>query len=196
MLLVLGNGTLQGSSMKKYFFPIFITALGLFTAYVFYALWHSEELSPPKKVKQTKTNMEQDHSMGNMTSQRSSDLTVPDASMSQQVEEHMVEEELSKEDISSKTPEQLQAQTDEVYESLTPENHEETMEAAAEAFEQLDTYVEELDAQLAQEEQDVQESMENVEEESVADDLSTDDDMQIPENEEEVNMEQEDVNNL
>ena len=32
--------------MRKNIFPIFITSLGLFTAYVFYALWHTDEVNP------------------------------------------------------------------------------------------------------------------------------------------------------
>lgn len=190
--------------MKSYIFPLFITLLGLFAAYVFYALWHSEEVNPPKALETSKKNIVED--LANKEIIPKSTLTVPEASLetrSQEVDEKEMQEMMGKqEDIPNLTPQQMQVQTQAVYDSLTPEDYEETMEEATVAFEQLDTMVEEQDAKLAEEMQTVEASQEALADEPMEDEAPMEEipqeeiEMSVPENEEEIDMANEDVNNL
>ncbi len=195
--------------MKSYFFPLFITILGLFTVYIFYALWHTEELNPPKIVeKQQEKTVEDlsdkaivpkiDHPHSSIAMKNTAHTSV----QSVKEPEMQKDEEMDKEtDVPNLTPQQMQTQTEAVYDALTPENYEETMEEAAVAFEQLDTMVEEQDAKLAEEMQAVEEAQEASANEPMDDETPVEEssqeeqtEMSVPENEEEVDMENEDAN--
>lgn len=184
--------------MKPYIFPLFITSLGLFTSYAFYALWHTEEVNIPKIPKQTKEKVIED--LSNKEIIPRSTLSVPEASLETHSpasdEKEMLQMMEKQEDIPNLTPEQMEAQTQAVYDSLTPEDYEETMQEANDAFDALDAHVEALDAQLAEEMQDMEASYEAVDtptqEEETIQAYET---MSVPENEIEVDMEYEDVNN-
>lgn len=187
--------------MKKYIFQIFITFLGLFTAYAFYALWHTEEVNPPKVVKKQQEKIVEELS-GNTIIPKIT-LAVPEANLgtqTQEAEEKVILEEMTKhKDIPNLTPEQMQAQTEAVYDFLTPEDYDETMQEAEKAFEQLDAHAEALDAKLAEEMQSLEQSQEDSRyEESieVTDEEPSTDTLDVPENEVEIDMEYEDVNNL
>ena len=183
--------------MKRYFFPIFITFLGFFTAYVFYALWHTEEVNPPKVVEHKKSKVIEDlsdtpvipkHTVAVPKTSLNTDAQVPDK---KKIPSIITKQKA----IPNLTPEQMEAKTQAVYDALTPEDYEETMSEASEAFEALDAHVEEVDAKLAEQMEGIEEMNTDTQiDESIEE--QNDETMEIPENEEEVDMEQEDVNNL
>ncbi len=197
----LGKLKYKGTTfMKQYFFPLFITTLGLFTAYVFYALWHSEEVNFPEVIESPKERVIED--LANKEIIPKSTLSVPETSLdthSQAADEKEMQEMMeNQENIPNLTPKQMQAQTEAVYDSLTPDDYEETMEEANAAFDALDNHVEALDAKLAEEMQDIEEAQE---EQIDSDDIIEEEPqeemvMTVPENEEEIDMEYEDMNNL
>ena len=187
--------------MKKYIFPLFITSLGLFTAYVFYALWHTEEVNPPKQIEKPQEKVIADLSTKPIIPKTT--FVVPEASLethTQEAEEKEMLQEMDKQaSIPSLTPEQMQAQTEAVYDSLTPEDYDETMQEANEAFEALDAHVEALDVKLAEEMQAAEQSQEDAGYEESTEELEealNTDTLELPENEVEIDMENEDVNNL
>ena len=189
--------------MKAYIFPLFITSLGLFAAYVFYALWHTEEVNPPKVVeKSQKKVMVEDLSNKKIIPKKNLNENrpvVPEASPethSQLSDEKEMSSMMEKQEtIPNLTPEQMETKTQAVYDALTPEDYEETMSEASEAFEALDAHVEEVDAKLAEQREGIEEMNTDTQiDESIEE--QNDETMEIPENEEEVDMEQEDVNNL
>ena len=171
--------------MKKYIFPFFITCLGLFTAYIFYSLWHTKEVNIPKIPELPKEKVIEDLSVPKTSLEA-------DAQMSE--EKEMLSMSEKQETIPNLTPEQMETKTQAVYDALTPEDYEETMSEASEAFEALDTDVETLDTRLSEEMEDIEEMNIDIEIEDNAEE-QTYEDMNILENEEEVDMEQEDVNN-
>ena len=195
--------------MKKYIFPIFITLLGFSTAYAFYIFWHSGEDHSPKQIEHPQEKVVEDLTDAAVIPKinRKNTLPVPQAPLethSQSADEEITSQMMEKEtDIPNLTPQQMQTQTEAVYDALTPENYEETMEEAAVAFEQLDTMVEEQDAKLAEEMQAVEASQEALADESMEDETAMEEippeeelEMSVPEDEEEVDREQEDVNNF
>lgn len=201
MYLVVGELNNIGQTfMKQYFFPIFIISLGLFTAYVFYALWHTEEVNPSNQVEKPHTIIHENLSNKHVIPK--SVFTVPDASldMNSQLDDEKELQQMTteQEDAPYLTPEQRKTQTEAVYDALIPEDYEETIQEANEAFVALDAHVEALDAQLAEEMGAMEEMTASEEAEIVEEDV----DEMIEENpiealkrEEEISLE-EDINNL
>jgi len=190
--------------MKQYFFPVFITLLGLFTAYAFYAVWHVEEVNTHDIVNQT----QQEKSIKEFSEKETlpkNTLVVPKESLplgSPDINEETIEEEIEKlEKIPNLTPQEMEAKTQEIYEALTPEDYEETMEEANTAFEELDAHTEATREKLAQEMQAIEETQEIQEvqtdnEEMVEEVITEEEAMPVAEDEEVIDMENEDVNNL
>lgn len=179
--------------MKHYIVPIFITILGLITAYMFYAFWHTEEINPPKQItKKTQEKVNEDLSTHEVIPR--STLIVPDevptstSAMAEQEKKELEAMMAEADKIVALTPQQMDKQTQAIYESLIPENHEETMEAAAEAFEELDSYVAALDSRLAEEMADVEASMQEGQE--VIEDMSHQEPEELPIIEEEIIVEE------
>jgi hypothetical protein len=139
--------------MRTNIFPIFITGLGLFTAYVFYALWHTEAVTPstlattttqtppPPRRRDTNT-LSITHSVKPMRKIDTSVVathkhkTVDNASQAVALDVNQIEE-----------------QTEEVYEALLPDNYDEINEQSRVAFNALDATVMEMNAQVAREEE-------------------------------------------
>jgi len=187
--------------MKSYIFPLLITLLGLLAAYLFYTVWHTEAIEPVKITDQQQEKTEEDLS-AKATMPKAippqhniSVANVKKAKQSGSDETIEIEEEAP---VPNLTPEQMQVQTEALYEKLTPQEHEETMQAAAEAFEELDTIVEEQDIKLAEEMEDVEASQEVLDDEMPMEetDQKEQPDMAIPENEAQIDIASEDINNL
>ncbi len=183
--------------MKSYIYPLFIMLLGLLAAYLFYAIWHSEPLNPPKIVVKQQEKTQEDLSAKATIPKvlpAKHEITVESVKETEKPSDEKIE--IEEAPVANLTPEQMQAKTEALYEKLTPEEHEETMQAAAEAFEELDTIVEEQDAQLAEEMQSVEASEELGDEvDAQEQDQEQISDMYVPENDEEIDMENEDGNN-
>ena len=189
--------------MKSYIFPLLVTLLGLLAAYLFYALWHTETLNPPKIIEkqQEKTEDLSCKTLIPKTVPPQHDIStghVKEAEQSGSDEKIEIEEEA---DIPNFMPEQLQTRTEALYEKLTPQEHEETMQAAAEAFEELDAIVEEQDIKLVEEMEEIEASQEVPDDEMPMEETGQEEyaDMSVPEDIEdtgEINVENEDVNNL
>jgi len=185
--------------MKKYFFVVFIILLGLFTAYAFYAVWHVEEVNTHDIINQT----QQEKPIKELTEKEiisQNVLSVPEESLrieSPAVDEEIIEEKIEKlENIPNFTPQQMEAQTQEIYESLTPEDYEETMEEANTAFEEIDAHIESTKEKLAQEMQAIEETQEIDNEKMIEEVIQKEEPMPVAEDEEVIDMENEDVNNL
>lgn len=138
--------------MRKNIFPIFITSLGLFTAYVFYALWHTDEVNPSQVNNQSinteTTNKEYTKSIA---SKDATVKTIPSLASSQNKITN--KEEPNVFSLVYETPEEIQ----EAYEALTPESHDDTVAEAHTAFASIDDAVlemqEHLDTQMVETEQ-------------------------------------------
>ena len=121
---------------------------------MFYALWHTEEVNPPSIA----TEEKKAENIADEVIISKSTLPVPPASGEtylQAKDEELMHQEVEKEaGVSNLTPQQIQTQTEAVYEALTPENYEETMEEASINFDTLDEHVEKIEFEIAQEEED------------------------------------------
>jgi hypothetical protein len=139
--------------MHKNIFPLFITSLGIVTAYVFYALWHTEAVTsstltttttqtpPPLRRKDTNT-LSTTHSVKPMKKIDTSVVathkhkTVDNASHAVALDANQIEE-----------------QAEEVYEALVPDNYDEINEQSRVAFNALDAAVIEMNEQILREEE-------------------------------------------
>jgi len=167
-----------------------------------------EELAPVQKEMPKKKIVENLSDKKSIPKKNTSEntLRLPEISLetdTQAKEEKKILESIEKQvDIPNLTPQEMEAQTQEVYESLRPDNYEETMEEAEIAFEVLDEAVEAMDTKLAEEMQDVEASQEEQMpqgesvEETMEEESQTEEDLPILENEEEIDPEQEDINNI
>ena len=139
--------------MHKNIFPLFITSLGLITAYVFYALWHTEAVTsstlvtsttqalPPLKRKDINT-LSATHVVKPM---KKTD-TVKVATNKQKIVHNTTQT------VAIDTN-KIEEQTEEVYEALLPDNYAEVNEQSRVAFNALDTTAIEINAQIAREEE-------------------------------------------
>lgn len=153
--------------MKHYAFPIFITALLLLTGYTFYTVWHDDEVDVVHvDVKKQKKYNEQNLSDKKIIAKEN--LIVPKNISPQKssvgLEENSIVSEMKEmNNVPNLTPKQIEAQTQEVYESLMPDSQDETIEEATIAFENLDERVDEITNKLAEEMHDVEESQASIE---------------------------------
>jgi len=139
--------------MKDKLFPIFITVFGLFTAYVFYALWHSEEINPPK------INHEQNSSINISLENKK---MIPKSSQDLQPVVNTVPKVLPK-PKRFKDKREIEETTQEIYQTLLPDAQDEFIEEAKEAFDMLDSKIMEMEEKLQKEEQSREEFMEEAE---------------------------------
>lgn len=197
--------------MKKYYFSVFIALLGLFAAYAFYAFWHmsgttsrvpsakTPSKTPPKNLAAKEMIPKSSSTIDQNTKIPSSPDTHPDEKKGDPVE---VGEKI---DTPPLTPQKQQAHTESIYSTLTPEEHEETMEAASDAFEELDTQVDIVDDRLTQEMEEAEtrrvEAQEEMasEEDGVGEDVMREPEAEeipsLSENDEGTDVTKEDVNN-
>lgn len=133
--------------MHKNIFPLFITFLGIATAYVFYAVWHTEETPFGDSITQTSKEISQTETIDqsykkslpskNSTVKTTSTLTTTHHKTINKKEPNVYS-------VSSETPEETQ----EVYEALVPESYDDTVAEAQEAFSSLDETVLEIQDRL------------------------------------------------
>ena len=205
--------------MKRYYFPVFIVLLGLLAVYALYILWHvPSTTSPASSIEKPSEKPPKDLAVKEMIPKPSVGndhnraISFPSATVLQEDErpEERREENITL-DTPALTPEQLKAKTQAVYDALTPEDYEETMEAAAAAFETLDAQVEVIEEQLAEEMEEAEtnhiedmaesggsenEANEEYDKEADIGELDTEESPALTEDDEGVDATQEDVNNL
>lgn len=137
--------------MHKNIFPLFITFLGIVTAYTFYTVWHTDEpelnnptLQTSKELSQTEPTVKE--YIKSLPSKSNTVKTTP--SLVAVKNETMHDEEPSTSSMVIET----QEETREVYEALVPESYDDTVIEAQAAFTSLDATVlkmqEHLDAEM------------------------------------------------
>jgi len=125
--------------LKKYFFPIIIFLLGLSATYLFYDLLHNNEIntSVAQKVS-VHTNSE--HPFVKKTISKNSvstdSLKSVNTKTSHKVQTEMLKRVQKQSDSSKTAPEEIEAEVQATYESLMPDDYEETMQKADITFEQ------------------------------------------------------------
>jgi len=139
--------------MKRYIFPVSITLLGCFTAYVFYALWHSEAVVPNKSPTAPKEVTPENLSN---KEHKAKDGYTPSPTPVKNVEKVSV-----KANLTNLSPEDIEMENEVFYETVMPEQHAETMEEASTAFEALDTYVDTVNNDIEEELQAIEMSLED-----------------------------------
>lgn len=169
--------------MKRYIFPLFITVLGMLTIYTFYTVWHMEEVSFVPSPIITKEKKKAVESLANKVVIPKRGLAVGKEgkqdtqmhkinTMNPQMQKHISSPNL--------TPKQIEAQNQEIYDSLIPENYEETMENAEVTFDKLDAHVIKMNEKISEEmkamrkSRDVEEEQEFIEENEEISDVEQD----------------------
>ena len=168
--------------------------LGSVAAYTFYAFWHSETLSSsrldrtPHKDFSHQTIIPKAQTFTQDTLQIRKTVTNSNVRKS---EKGIPEEENSDEMLKPQSPQTIQEYTDSIYENLTPENYEETIEEGETAFEEIDIVVEEQDSKMGEEMESEEETQEVFVDEVQYDEPYIEDTSQ-----EEEDLENEDISNL
>jgi len=129
--------------IKKHFFTIFISLLGLFTAYVFYTFWHLEEINPSNNETEEKIIKYESLENKKVISKASSPLPKTIQAITPKV---LANPKNFQTQIS------IEEKNEEVYESLNPDTQQEFTEEAIEVFETLDTEIMEMEEGLLEEE--------------------------------------------
>lgn len=118
-------------------------------SFVFYGFWKTEPDSPATHPKNTKTEFS-DTSTHSKTIKKDTQGAITLSRIP--LDKNMPIDEPSKKveplDIAYDTPEAMEAHTQEVYDALQPDNHDESIEKANEAFEVLDAHVHQVEEQL------------------------------------------------
>ncbi len=126
---------------------------GLFTAYIFYALWHSEAIDPPK------FNHEQNSSINISLENKK---IIPKASQDLHPVANTMPQILPIPKI-FKDKREIEESTQEIYQTLLPDAQDEFIEEAKEAFDMFDSDIMEMEEKLQDEEQSREEFMEEAE---------------------------------
>lgn len=126
--------------MHKNIFPLLVVLLGIVTAYTFYAVWHSDELEENNPVQQISKELSQTEPtekkhIKSPLSKSNTVKTTPSLIAAQNKIKAVEKPNVSS--MVLETPKQTQ----EVYESLIPENYDEINEQSSTAFSTLDATV-------------------------------------------------------
>jgi len=130
--------------MRVKIYPILITSLGLLAGVTFYSLYHTA--APKKIITKNITTIEEPIDLQKLsplkpqiTSKKLTKLTLP-----------TVEKEIQSkaEELAIETPEETQA----IYDAITPDNYDETIEKADEAFATIEEYAKETQVAFLEEE--------------------------------------------
>jgi len=134
--------------MHKNILPLFITSLGLITAYVFYVVWHTEEAtltnltSKSSKTTIIKGHAYTDNKLTNVSQlphvkNKPNTAIVMQASKTNSVESHACS-------FVYETPQEVEEQ----YEAMIPESYDDTLTQAEAAFASIDAAVLEMQERI------------------------------------------------
>ena len=150
--------------MHKNIFPLLITFLGIVTAYTFYTVWHTDEMSPSQANSQSLNAENKPKDFIPKKRVTSNTLNMKDVEI-QRKKDIKISSENNKDTYKNNTlkptPQEMQEQTQEVYASLTPDSYEEVQQQAESAFEAIDEYAESINTETMLEEEIIQEVMAN-----------------------------------
>ena len=138
--------------MKEKLFTAFIILLGVLTAFAFYAFWHVEPQSNvPSQSDTSPSTINTSEKHEGIVDDVVHAEVLPSKKKEISVKKRKVEEtiqEMESIDISYDSQEEMQADTQEIYEALQPDDHEETIEQANKTFDALDEHVRKVDETL------------------------------------------------
>jgi len=135
--------------MKKRLFSALIIFLGVMASFVFYGFWETE---PNPSIANTKDTMAipidtfDTHVIEQKEIKHT--VTLPQQSIDKNIPIKKASIEAESLDIPYDTSEAMEAHTQEVYASLQPDNHDESIVQANEAFEVLDKHVHQVEEEL------------------------------------------------
>ncbi|MDD3500006.1 MAG: hypothetical protein PHS85_06560 [Sulfurovum sp.] len=136
--------------MGNRLYYVFISLLIFIAAYLFYALWHTEELNPkPQETKPVKTD--EDLTDKELTPKKDFKLSPLHSTVS---EDNQLKQTSQTSTQKRQTPafQDMEEKTQKNYEELLPTRYEEITEEADIGFEELDDEVMQIEEQLKKEE--------------------------------------------
>ena len=137
--------------MRVNVYPILITSLGLLAGFAFYTLYHTAATPPPITITSEDKRVEDSIVFEEQTPLGSETSSVKHASIKHlPITIPTVEKEIQHQaaQIAIETPEHTQ----EIYDAITPDNYDETMEKANEAFARLETSSKDMEVSILEEE--------------------------------------------
>jgi len=138
--------------MKEKLFTAFIILLGVLTAFAFYAFWHTEPQSNvPNKNDTSPSAINTSKKHEGIVDDVVHTEVLPSEKKEINVKNIKIEEtiqEMESIDLSYDNQEEKQADTQDIYEALLPDDYEETIEQANETFDALDEHVRKVDEML------------------------------------------------
>lgn len=128
--------------MRVKIYPILITSLGLLAGYTFYSLYHT--VAPKQTITKNTISIDEPIDLQKqlplepqITAKKLTKLTLPTVGKETQTEHTSIENP---------------KQTQEIYDAITPDNYEEIIEQANEAFVTVETYAQEMEIAFLEEE--------------------------------------------
>lgn len=148
--------------MRVHVYPILITSLGLLAGFAFYKLYHTAATPPPITITSEDKRVEDSIVFEEQMPLDYETSSVKHATIKREpINIPTVEKEIQyqEEQIAIETPEETQ----EIYNAMTPDNYDETMEKANEAFAALDDESSEAHRKLLEEEAQIKKDASSIE---------------------------------
>ncbi len=160
--------------MSRYLFSLFIAIVAVVTAYVFYLFWSAGVENQLKQAIEAKSQFE------NKSKQEDADFkikvkekhkTITNSNNTKKIETHkkrQATQEINKTEIEAEVPKEQNMTTQEIYQVLTPKDHEEFIQEAEEEFRDLDQKLEDVKTKLSEQQEAAEEkTLKQIEEEEI-----------------------------
>lgn len=158
--------------MSRYLFSLFLAIVAMVAAYVFYLFWSAGVENQPKQAIEAKSQFE------NKSKQEDADFkikvkekhkTITNSNNTKKIETHkkrQATQEINKTEIEAEVPQEQNITTQEIYQALTPKDHEEFIQEAEEEFKDLDQKLEDIKDKLSKQQEATEEkTLKQIEEE-------------------------------
>jgi len=172
---------------------LFILFVGMVLSMIVYAVWQTASYDNKVSKVLIPKNVDEIEEEINKTKTMRTTVVVPDVKTDTSIENKTIDRDITidkeieaaekRVDIDVGTPEKMQAQTQEVYDALVPDDYEETIEEAQSAFEALDEHVAKVDARITEEQLGIEERIleeSPLEEEALSEEQESEDRMDLP----------------
>ncbi len=160
--------------MSRYLFSLFIAIVAMVAAYVFYLFWSGGVQNQPRQAVEKKSQFENKSKQeveGFKIKVKEKHKTISNSNNTIKEETYRKKEatqEINKTEIEAEVPQEQNMTTQEIYQKLTPKDHDKFIQEAEEEFRDLDKKLEDVKAKLSKQQEATEEkTLKQVEEEEI-----------------------------
>ncbi len=159
--------------MSRYFFSLFIIIVAVVAAYIFYLFWSGGVENQSRQTTETKSQFEnksrQEDADFNIKAREKHKTITNSNNNTKEIEinkKQQTAQEINKTEIETEIPQEQNMTTQEIYQKLTPKDHDEFIQQAEEEFSDLDKKLEDVKTKLSQSQEAAEEkALEPIEDE-------------------------------